>query len=74
MISNPGLPHENPVLSQSHRYRLTLTNSDSPDDIVHYGLARKHKKYRTARLSCKFTSFSRVQAISMEMLGFEANL
>ena len=34
----------------SHRNSLTLTHSlthsDSPDDIVHYGLARKHKNNR----------------------------
>ena len=34
VISNLGLPRETPV-PQSH--------SDSSDDIVHYGLARKHK-------------------------------
>ena len=27
----------------SHKIGLTITHSDSPDDIVHYGLARKHK-------------------------------
>ena len=26
-------------------YTHSLTHSDSPDDIVHYGLARKHKNY-----------------------------
>ena len=30
----------------SHRYGLTFTHSDSPDDIVHYRLARKHKNER----------------------------
>ena len=53
MISNPGLPRENPVLSHwakdtvlhslTHSLAHSLTHSDSPDDIVHYGLARKHK-------------------------------
>ena len=40
VISIPGLSRENPVLS--HRDGLTLTHSlihsDSPNDIVHYGL------------------------------------
>ena len=54
MISNPGLPREKPVLSHwatdkvlhslTHSLSQSLTHSDSPDDIVHYGLARKHKK------------------------------
>jgi len=44
VISNPGLSRENPVLS--HRNGLTLTHSDSPDDIVHYGLACKHKNQK----------------------------
>ena len=29
---------------QKRSYTHSLTHSDSPDDIVHYGLARKHKK------------------------------
>lgn len=37
-------------------------------------ITRFYKKYRTTGLSCKFTSFSRVQAMSMGMLGFETNL
>ena len=50
VISNPGLPRENPVLSHWATETVlksithTLTHSDSPDDIVHYELARKHKK------------------------------
>ena len=46
VISNPGLSRENPALSHRNSLSLThsLTHSDSPDDIVHYGLARKHKK------------------------------
>ena len=45
VISNPGLPHENPLLSHSTTDMVlhSLTHSDSPYDIVHYGLARKHK-------------------------------
>ena len=49
MISNPGLPRENPVLSHwatgtvLHSLNQSLTHSDSPNDIVHYRLARKHK-------------------------------
>ena len=49
VISNPGLPRENPVLSHwatetvLHSRTHSLTHWESPDDIVHYGLARKHK-------------------------------
>ena len=49
VISNSGLSRENPVLSHwatetvFHSLTHSLTHSDSPDDIVHYGLARKHK-------------------------------
>ena len=30
---------------RSYTHSLPLTQSDSPDDIVHYGLTRKHKNY-----------------------------
>jgi len=45
VISNPSLPRENPVLSHwaTDTVLHSLTHSDTPDDIVHYGLARKHK-------------------------------
>ena len=45
MILNPGLLHSNPVLSHwaTGAQSYSLTHSDNPDDIVHYGLARKHK-------------------------------
>mgnify|MGYP000317895118 FL=1 len=54
VISNPGLPRENPVLSRIHGLTLTrshtrfthsLTHSDSSDDLG-TGLVRKHKKMK----------------------------
>ena len=36
-----------PIHSLTH----SLTHSDSPDDIVHYGLARKQKNYTTETMT-----------------------
>ena len=56
VISNSGLPHENPGLSHwatdtvLHSLTHSLTQSDKPDDIVSYGLASKHNKHKNCIL------------------------
>ena len=57
LISNPGHPREKPVLSHCATDKVlhSLTHSDSPDDIVHYRLARKHKNCKDHTHSFKST-------------------